>query len=128
MGAALALWRGPALSEFGDATFAIGDRVRLEERRLSATEDLAEARLGTSAATTVVPEMERVIAEHPGRERAWELLMRALYASGRQHDALAAYQRARVVLGDEFGLEPGHELRALEQRILEQDPTLIGAG
>ena len=54
--------------------------------------------------------------------------MRALYASGRQHDALAAYQRARVVLGDEFGLEPGRELRALEQRILEQDPTLIGPG
>ena len=63
------------------------------------------------AASTVVPDMERVVAEEPGRERAWSLLMRGLYASGRQHDALAAYQRARVVLGDEFGLEPGHELR-----------------
>ncbi|MEO8265487.1 MAG: BTAD domain-containing putative transcriptional regulator [Ilumatobacteraceae bacterium] len=126
--AALELWRGPALIEFGDANFAIGDRVRLEERRLTALEDLAAAQLGTGAAPTVVPEMERVVAEHPGRERAWELLMRALYASGRQHDALAAYQRARIVLGDEFGLEPGHELRALEQRILEQDPTLIGPG
>ena len=63
--AALALWRGPALMEFGEANFAVGDRVRLEERRLIALEDLAEARLGTGGAPAVVPEMERVVAEEP---------------------------------------------------------------
>ena len=114
--------------EFGDVDFAVADRVHLEERRLVAMEDLAEARLGTGGAPAVVPEMERVVAEEPGRERAWALLMRALYASGRQHHALTAYQRARAVLGDEFGLEPGHELRDLERRILDQDPALIGPG
>ncbi len=126
--AALALWRGPALMEFGDVDFAVADRVHLEERRLVAMEDLAESRLGTGGAPAVVPEMERVVAEEPGRERAWALLMRALYASGRQHHALTAYQRARAVLGDQFGLEPGHELRDLERRILDQDPALIGPG
>ena len=124
--ASLAIWRGPALLEFTTDDFAVGDRTRLEERRLVALEDLAEARLGIGAAPLVVPDMERVVADAPGRERAWALLMRALYASGRQHDALAAYQRARAVLGDEFGLEPGPALRELEQRIVDQDPDLIG--
>ena len=76
-------------------------------------------------ARTVAADMERIVASEPGRERAWALLMRALYASGRQHDALDAYQRARATLGEQFGLEPGPELRQLEQRVVNQDPSLI---
>jgi len=123
--AALDLWRGPALVEFKDLAFARGECVRVEERRLVALEDLADGRLGLGAAPAVVADMERVVAEQPGRERAWSLLMRALYACGRQHDALAAYQRARTVLGEEFGLEPGEELRELERRIVGQDVSLL---
>jgi len=125
--AAIALWRGPALMEFTDDDFARGHRTRLEERRLLTIEDLAEARLAIGAAPLVVADMERVAAEQPGRERAWALLMRALYASGRQHEALSAYQRARSALAEEFGLDPGPELRDLEQRIIDQDPTLAGS-
>jgi DNA-binding SARP family transcriptional activator/WD40 repeat protein len=124
--AADALWRGPALMEFADDDFALGDRARLEERRLVAHEDLAEARL-TSSPAAVVADMERSVAVTPARERSWALLMRGLYASGRQREALAAFQRARNVLGEEFGLEPGPELRELEQRIIAQDPTLTVA-
>lgn len=126
--AALSLWRGPALVEFAGLDFAVGERTRLEERRLAATEDLAQARLGIGAAAAVVPDMERVVADEPGRERAWALLMQALYASGRQQHALSAFQRARVALGEGFGLEPGHELRDLERRIVDQDPALLGPG
>ena len=72
----------------------------------------------------MIADVERLVAEQPGRERAWGLLMRALYAAGRQHDALVAFQRARRALADGFGLEPGPELRAMERRILEQDPAL----
>ena len=77
---------------------------------------------------TALPNLERLVVEEPGRERAWALLMRALYAAGRQQHALAAYRRAQRVLADEFGLEPGVELRTLERRILDQDPTLPIAG
>ena len=125
---ALELWRGPAYVEFLDAAFAATEAVRLTELRLSAVEDLAEARLSIGAVADTVPELERLVAEEPGRERAWALLMRALYAAGRQQHALAAFQRARRLLIDEFGLEPGAELRALEHRVLDQDPTLLVAG
>ena len=122
--AAEALWRGPALMEFADDDFALGDRARLEERRLVAHEDLAEARLASGGASAVVADMERSVAMTPARERSWALLMRALYASGRQREALAAFQRARTTLGEEFGLEPGPQLRELERRVVAQDPTL----
>lgn len=122
--AALELWRGPALMEFADDEFARSASVALEERRHVAIEDLAEARLATGDAASVVVDMEHAVATSAGRERAWALLMRALYATGRQRDALAAYQRAHAALREQFGLEPGPQLRELEQRIVTQDPTL----
>ena len=127
LGEALGLWRGPAYGEFGDAEFAAAERVRLDELRLRATEDLAEAQLASGAAAVPIPELERLVVEEPGRERAWALLMRALYAAGRQHHALVTYQRARRTLAESFGLEPGPELRALERQVLDQDPELIVA-
>jgi DNA-binding SARP family transcriptional activator/WD40 repeat protein len=122
---ALGLWHGSAYAEFGDAEFAAAARVRLEELRLRATEDLAEAQLAGGSVAVPIPELERLVVEEPGRERAWALLMRALYAAGRQHQALVTYQRARRTLAESFGLDPGPELRALERQILDQDPELI---
>ena len=122
---ALALWRGEAYVDFaGSAEFASAASVRLDEVRWAAAEDLAEARLQCGALESVIAHLERLVAEQPGRERAWGLLMWALYAAGRQHDALVAFQRARRALVDGFGLDPGPELRAMEQRILAQDPAL----
>jgi DNA-binding SARP family transcriptional activator/WD40 repeat protein len=121
---ALALWRGAAYAEFTGADFAATEAIRLDELRWTATEDAAEARLESGALESVIPGLERLVAEQPGRERTWCLLMRALYAAGRQHDALVAFQRARRALADVFGLEPGPELRALERRVLEQDSGL----
>ncbi len=124
----LALWHGPAYAEFGDAEFAAAARVRLDELRLRAIEDLAEAQISSGTVAAAIPDLEHLVVEEPGRERAWALLMRALYAAGRQHHALVAYQRARRALAESFGLEPGPELRALERQILDQDPELIVAG
>ena len=92
---ALDLWRGPAYAEFADAEFAAAEAVRLNELRLGAMEDLTEAHLSIGAVATALPELERLVVEEPGRERAWALLMRALYAVGRQQHALAAFRRAR---------------------------------
>jgi DNA-binding SARP family transcriptional activator/WD40 repeat protein len=121
----LELWRGPAYVEFPAATFARTSAVRLEELRLGAIEDLAECRIMAGSAVGAVPSLESLVGEAPGRERAWALLMRALYASGRRHEALDAYQRARHALAEHFGLEAGPELRGLEEQMLHQDPWLV---
>ena len=121
---ALALWRGTPYIDAEGAAFADAERVRLDELRLAATEDLAEAALLAGAAATAVPELERLVVAEPGRERAWTLLMRCLYALGRQHDALVAFHRARASLAESFGLEPGPALCALERQVLDQDPAL----
>ncbi|HXG76560.1 MAG TPA: BTAD domain-containing putative transcriptional regulator [Gaiellaceae bacterium] len=122
--AALALWRGPGLQDFAYEAFAQTEISRLEELRLLATETRVEADLQLGRHAQVVPELERLVSEHPLRERLRGLLMLALYRCGRQADALAVYHDARATLRDELGLEPGSELRALEQRILQQDPAL----
>ena len=121
---ALALWRGTPYIDADGAAFADAERVRLDELRLAATEDLAEAELLAGAAAAAVPELERLVNAEPGRERAWMLLMRCLYALGRQHDALVAFHRTRRVLAETFGLEPGPALCALERQVLDQDPAL----
>jgi DNA-binding SARP family transcriptional activator len=120
---ALSLWRGPALADLAHASFAQGAVQRLEELRLEALSDRIEADLALGR-SDVAGELEALIAEHPLRERLRGQLMLALYRSGRQADALAAYQEARRALVDELGIEPGRELRDLEQRILRQDPGL----
>ncbi|GHE89805.1 SARP family transcriptional regulator [Amycolatopsis deserti] len=121
---ALALWRGPALADFADEPFAAGYAQRLEEERLAAVEELAQARLALGEHAELAGELTDLVAEHPLRERLRALQMRALYRSGRQSEALASYTDLRERLADELGLEPGHELAELQQAILRQDPAL----
>ncbi len=123
LGAALALWRGPALTEFPEP-FAAGEARRIEELRLAATEDRIAADLALGRHPDVVAEVTALIERNPLRERLRELAMLALYRSGRQAEALAAYRDARRTLGDELGIEPSEALRELERRILRQDPAL----
>jgi DNA-binding SARP family transcriptional activator len=118
---ALGLWRGPALADVLEVDRLALEAARLEELRLAAAEARAEADLAAGLHAEVTGELERLVAEHPLRERLWWLLMLALYRGGRQADALAAYQRARVMLAAELGLEPGQELRELEQAVLRQE-------
>jgi DNA-binding SARP family transcriptional activator len=122
--AALALWRGPALDDLAFEPFARDEVGRLEEARLAALEDCIDAELEVGRDGELVGELEELVEQHPLRERFRAQLMRALYRAGRQADALAAFQAAREVLTEELGLEPGEELRALQQAILRQDPSL----
>jgi predicted ATPase/DNA-binding SARP family transcriptional activator len=120
---ALALWRGPALADVAHEDFARADAARLDEARLAAVEARIASELEGGRHDAVAAELDGLVAAHPHRERLRAQLMLALYRSGRQADALAAYRDAREAL-DEIGLEPSPELRALEQRILRQDPDL----
>jgi class 3 adenylate cyclase len=120
---ALALWRGPALA--GLTSDALRRQAhRLEELRLSVLENRIEADLGFGRHSEIVPELKALVAEHPFRERPRAELMRALYRAGRPGDALALYRETRRLLIDELGMEPGQELRELEQAILRQDAEL----
>jgi DNA-binding SARP family transcriptional activator len=121
---ALALWRGPALADVADEPFAQAELGRLEELRISADEALAEAELTLGRHTELVPELEHLVAHNPLRERLRAQLMLALYRSGRQADALDAYQAARSTLIEQLGLEPSRTLQELELAILRQDPAL----
>ena len=121
---ALALWRGAPLADLAYEPFAQTEVARLEELRLAALELRIDADLARGQAAELVAELEALVAEHPLRERMCGQLMLALYRSARQADALAAYQTARTMLSGELGLEPGEELRRLEQAILRHDPAL----
>jgi YVTN family beta-propeller protein len=121
---ALDLWRGPALSDFALEEFAQNEIARLEERRLVALEERIEADLAVGHHRDLVGELEALITEHPLRERLRGQLMIALYRSGRQSEALHAYQEARRTLVEELGLEPGPALQRLENAILQQDRSL----
>jgi DNA-binding SARP family transcriptional activator/DNA-binding beta-propeller fold protein YncE len=121
---ALALWRGAPLAEFAYDSFAQLDIARLEELRLSAHEERIEADLALGHHGDLVPELEVLAAENRVRERLSGQLMLALYRSGRQAEALQAYQQTRQALADELGIEPGPALRRLEQGILRQDESL----
>ena len=121
---ALELWRGSALADLADEPFARAEIARLEELRLAALEDRIEADLALGRHASVVAELEGLVHTHPYRERLIGQLMLALYRSGRQAEALQAYRDARSTLADELGLEPGHDLKDLERRILSQDPSL----
>ncbi|MBL1065383.1 BTAD domain-containing putative transcriptional regulator [Streptomyces sp. 7-21] len=121
---ALQLWRGPALADAGDAPFAAAPARRLAELRLAAREDLAEAELAAGRVTAAVADLEALVTEEPLRERARGLLMRARYATGRQADALAAYEEYRVLLAAELGADPSPGLRELHLALLRGDPAL----
>ncbi|NDL57927.1 tetratricopeptide repeat protein [Phytoactinopolyspora sp. XMNu-373] len=122
---ALALWRGPALGDVADMEFARGSIVRLDEQRLVALEDLAEARLELGEYALLVGEIGDLVAQYPLRERLRAAQLRALYGSGRQTEALESYERHRHHLWDELGLDPSTELVQLHQAILRQDPELV---
>jgi len=121
---ALSLWRGPPLAEVAFEDFAQPEIRRLEELRLVAVETGLEAELELGRHAEVVGELERLLAEQPTRERVASQLMLALYRCGRQGDALDVYRRTRDRLVEELGLEPGPELRQMQARILEQEPSL----
>ncbi|MBB5873460.1 DNA-binding SARP family transcriptional activator/Flp pilus assembly protein TadD [Allocatelliglobosispora scoriae] len=121
---ALALWRGEALSGLGDDGWATAERERLHALRLAAAEDLWELRLRLGDHVSAVGELERLVAEHPVRERLIGLLMLGLYRSGRQADALGHYQRAAARLADELGLDPGEQLQELHRSMLRRDRSL----
>jgi DNA-binding SARP family transcriptional activator/EAL domain-containing protein (putative c-di-GMP-specific phosphodiesterase class I)/CheY-like chemotaxis protein len=122
--AALDLWRGPALVDLAEAGYLVTQAIRLDEARRDAVEDLAEAELRNGRTAEAVVRLETHVDAEPLRERGWSLLMLALYRLGRQAAALRAFQQARSVLRDELGVEPGPDLVAMEQRILQHDPTL----
>jgi DNA-binding SARP family transcriptional activator len=124
LASALALWRGPALAEFRFSPFAETEIARLEELRLTAVEERIEAELARGDHARVVAELERLVAEHPLRERLRGQLMLTLYRCGRQVDALEVYRDGRRRLVDDLGLEPGPRLQQLERAILAHDPAL----
>ncbi|MGI5269772.1 BTAD domain-containing putative transcriptional regulator [Nonomuraea sp. CA-218870] len=117
----LALWRGRPLA---DAPHAGAAAARLSELRLTAVEDRTQADLELGRHRELVAELRQLVADHPLRERPRAQLMRALYGSGRQAEALAAYAEGRRVLRDELGLEPGPELTAAHLAVLRADPAL----
>jgi predicted ATPase/DNA-binding SARP family transcriptional activator len=121
---ALELWRGAAFADLSDRPFARLEAQRLEEARLGAVEDLAEALLALGRAQDALGRLEAHVAQHPLRERPWGQLMLALYRLGRQAEALQAFHRVRRLLGDELGVEPMPELRWLEEQILGQSTDL----
>jgi DNA-binding SARP family transcriptional activator len=121
---ALGLWRGQAFEEFTGSDVVVAEAHRLAELRLVALEDRLEADLRLGRHRELVAELEGLVRDQPLRERLWAQLMLALYRSGRQADALAAYQRARKVLVEELGIDPGAELGRLHAAILAQDPGL----
>ena len=121
---ALALWRGPPLADLAYEDFATSAIARLEEARLAALEERIDADLQLGRQTALVGELEELVARHPQRERLRGQLMLALYRSGRQAEALEAYQTGRRALVEELGIEPGPELQRLQRQILEQDPAL----
>ena len=121
---ALAWWRDDAYIEFPEAAFAVIERLRLFELRCLAAEARTDVALELGAGAELVGDLETRVREDPYRERTWEQLVIVLYRSGRQADALTAYRRARERLVEDLGVEPSPVLRALEARVLDQDPTL----
>ena len=121
---ALALWRGPALSDFAYEDFAQHEIERLEELRSSATERRIDLELALGHHDDLVPELDALVRAHPLRERLRGHLMVALYRSGRQAEALEVYRDGRTALREELGLEPSEELQALQRGILDHDPSL----
>lgn len=121
---ALALWRGPALEDLADEPFARPEVARLEDLRVAALEDRIEADLALGRHAELASELDGLVEAHPVRERLWAQLMIALYRAGRQADALRTYGRARSLLVEEYGIDPGPVLRELERSVLAQDPLL----
>ncbi len=121
---ALRLWRGPAYADYAGEAWVEAEVARLTELREVARERLLETRLELGEAQLVIGELEALVKEDPLREERWRLLTLALYRAHRQAAALAALRRARTVLADELGVDPGPALRSLEAEVLAQSPEL----
>jgi DNA-binding SARP family transcriptional activator len=121
---ALGEWRGPPLQEFRYEAFAETHVRRLDEMRHQVVSDRIDAELALGRHAQLVPEIHGLLDQDPLREPLWGQLMLALYRSGRQAEALAAYREAQALLGEELGIEPGEELRSLQVAILKQDEGL----
>ena len=121
-----ALWRGPPVAELGSSERTQAEIARLDELHLAEIEARIDAMLATGDHADLVPELEELVATQPYRERIRAQLMLALYRSGRQVDALEAFQTGRRSLDEDLGLEPGQGLQELQQAILRQDPALDG--
>ncbi len=125
---ALSMWRGPALADVRDDPSLMAEATRLDALRLDTEEARLELLLELGEHARAVGELEALLARYPLRERSWGQLTLALYRSGRQADALAAFGRARSILADELGIDPSPELVRLHERILRQDPSLEREG
>lgn len=119
---ALALWRG--IPELPDGPRGASEKTRWIEGHAALVEDRADALLASGRAAEIIGELEAAVGDAPLRERRWAQLILALYRAGRQGEALGAYQRARSLLADELGVDPGPDLRRLETAIVAQDESL----
>jgi DNA-binding SARP family transcriptional activator len=122
---ALSLWRGNSFGEMAERSFAIAEATRLDAWRLALLEERLEADLAAGRHAAVATELDGLCALHPLREGLWTKRMIALYRDGRQVEALRVYQQLRAYLIDELGIEPGPEIKDIEQAILAQDPSLL---
>ncbi len=122
---ALALWHGPAFGQYADTTEVHSEALRLDELRLVATDEWAEAKMELGDPASMVGELEALVSQHPLRECYWRLLMLALYRTGRQAEALRRANELRAILGREVGLDLSPALRQLESQILDDDPSLV---
>ncbi len=122
LAAALAQWRAPVLDDLREFRFVEPFAAALVEDKVVAHVLRAEAEIACGRASSVIGELEHLVGEHPYREPLWAQLISAYYLSERQTDALDAYRRLRSTLSDELGIDPGATLRALHQRILQQEP------
>ncbi len=124
---ALDLWRGAALADVPPSPFVEAEAGRLNELRLAATELYLEAEIACGRQRDVIPELQRLLADHPIREELWLLLIRALDGAGRRAQALTAYEQARTTLADQLGVDPGRELQELFRRLLRDDEPVTPA-
>ena len=125
---ALSIWRGAAVEDLATEPALRAQAARLDELRLTAIGRRAEAKLALGRHQELVPELERLVREHPLREPFWAALLLALYRSDRKAEALATFERARGTVGEQLGDDPSEMLRRLHERILRQDPELDQKG
>ena len=125
LGEALGLWRGPLLADVVPSPLIERHTQRIAELWFTTTELRVEAELACGRAAQVIPELRGLVTEHPLRERLWALLMRALEEAGRRAEALETYSRAREVIADELGVDPGGELQRLYAELLASDASPV---